>query len=734
MTVTGPAIKASTAPLSDEELLAACTSERRQSAGFEEDNVLLTAREQALNYIKGYMPDLPTLDNRSRAVSTDVADAIETVMPDLMEIFVGGDDVVSFIPNSEEDEKQAEQESDYVKHVVFNMNDGFQVIYDMCKDALELKSGQAFAWWEDGQPQEEDFEGKGEDELSIAALSSEIINLKKDPQDDPQQPPTFSFTARKKTKGQVKIKSLAPEDFTIARDATCITDAAYVAFRARPRAQDLKEMGMDSDDVDMLPQYGSMTDETLRLARDDAGENSDQRAVSGNHDMRQVEVISHFIKVNADGKGVRYWLVETGGDESVLLRKRPIRRVDIAAMTPFPIPHRFYGMSLADKLIPIQQQGTALKRIMLDSAYFAMNQRMEVDEQKSGPFTIADLLRNEPAMPIRVKTGGAVTPIKAGELNFAVLDALEFTKAEGEQRSGVVRNAQGLNPDSLHETAGGAIALMGAAQKRTRMIARVFAETGLRDLYLIVHALIREHAEEAEMVKLRGKWAAVDPTTWGERDQMAIEVGLGSAGRAQDLAMLTQLGNVQKEIIMAPSGGSIVTPENVFNLATSMAEKAGIKAPQRYFSDPAQNAQQAPPDPEMMKAQQEQGQHQDKMQLQAQDQQADAQLAQAKLQQDGQLAAMQANAQAQAQAAQNDLAREKLERDDQFRYTQLAQTAQLAREEREARTQIEQAKLQAGFQQAVTVQDMKDQNDDKQREADLEIQASEAEDARVLDD
>ncbi len=101
-----------TPALSDDELLQLVARERVASIGFEGDRELIAERELALNYFKGVMPDVPSLPNRSRAVSSDVADAVETVLPDLIEIFTGGDDVAAFTPLSQADERQAQQETD----------------------------------------------------------------------------------------------------------------------------------------------------------------------------------------------------------------------------------------------------------------------------------------------------------------------------------------------------------------------------------------------------------------------------------------------------------------------------------------------------------------------------------------------------------------------------------------------------------------------------------------------
>src|SRR5579872_1828012 len=132
---------------SDDELLALVAAERKRSIGFDHDAELLGQRERALNYYKGDMSDVAALPTRSKVVSTDIADAVETVLPDLIEIFTGGDDVAAFRPLSPQDESAAQLETDYVNHVVFHENDGFLTLYTMFKDALVEKVGVATWWW-----------------------------------------------------------------------------------------------------------------------------------------------------------------------------------------------------------------------------------------------------------------------------------------------------------------------------------------------------------------------------------------------------------------------------------------------------------------------------------------------------------------------------------------------------------------------------------------------------------
>src|ERR1700748_1938289 len=84
---------------------------------------LMEERADAMDYYLGDMrKDMPAPEGRSRAVSTDVAETIEGLMPNLMDIFAGSDEVVRFEPVGREDEAAAAQETYYVNHVFMQQN------------------------------------------------------------------------------------------------------------------------------------------------------------------------------------------------------------------------------------------------------------------------------------------------------------------------------------------------------------------------------------------------------------------------------------------------------------------------------------------------------------------------------------------------------------------------------------------------------------------------------------
>lgn len=646
------------------DVLSLVRLEMQRAIGFENDTELLADRIRALNYMKGDMvKDVPSLPNRSKAVSSDISDAIETILPDLMEIFTGGDDVVAFIPQKQEDVEAAEQETAYLNHVMFQQNAGFLNFYTAFKDALSLKTGIfMFDWQQDVEESEEEFTSKNVIELQAAAQDGDVVNVKAE-QDgtDPGEQPTYSFTIRRKTdKSKAVYWAVPPDDFACAPDTINISETTYCVMRSRPRVQDLIAEGYDEDKVRGLEAYSGIGDQTIQVARDEAGEHlrNGNTGDDSDNDLRQVEIRKHYIRVlGKDGK-LELRCVVTDAQASVELESEKAERIPFAIGSPYLVCHRLYGRSLADMLFEIQRIKTALTRAVLDSTYFTLNQRMEVAMDQANDYTISDLLRNEPGSPVRSKNGNSVRPINAGGLGFDPYGALEYFSTVAEGRTGVVRNAQGLNPDTLHDTASGAMMLLSAAQKRTKMIARILAETLVKQLYLGMHAVIRENATSTQIANLLGKWVPVDPTKWHERDSMTVQVGLGASGKDMEIAAMEKIAGLMTSIVQEQGGatGPIVTLENVFNASTDFAKKLGVKAPQKYFSDPADpnNPPPAPkPDPEMAKVQGQQ-------QLQTQQMQFDQQAAQTKTASDMEIAKFKAQTQAAVTAQQNQLEHERM--------------------------------------------------------------------------
>jgi hypothetical protein len=164
------------AKITPDTLKGILAAERSDALAAIEAAKLSSDRSDAMDYYLGDMSkDMPAAEGRSSAVSTDVADTIEGLMPQLMDIFAGSDEVVRFEPVGPEDEEAAQQETDYVNHVFMQNNPGFMVLYGFVKDALLSKVGIVKIWWEEGEQEEyETYFDLTEDQFAALSYAVEM--------------------------------------------------------------------------------------------------------------------------------------------------------------------------------------------------------------------------------------------------------------------------------------------------------------------------------------------------------------------------------------------------------------------------------------------------------------------------------------------------------------------------------------------------------------------------------
>ena len=93
--------------LTEDDLLGIVDHHINESVGYIGGNLSEQRREAMSYYLSEPFGD--EIDGRSQFVSSDVQDTIEWMLPNLLEPFVAGDEVVAFNPTGEEDVEAAEQ-------------------------------------------------------------------------------------------------------------------------------------------------------------------------------------------------------------------------------------------------------------------------------------------------------------------------------------------------------------------------------------------------------------------------------------------------------------------------------------------------------------------------------------------------------------------------------------------------------------------------------------------------
>jgi hypothetical protein len=698
------------------ELRAMLTAEKLDALAAMRASKLSAERAHAMDYYNGDMSrDMPAQDGRSRAVSTDVADTIDGLMPSLMEIFAGSDDVVRFEAFGPEDVAAAEQETDYVNHVFMQQNPGFLILYSFIKDALLSKVGIVKVWWEEHEEESrETYLDQPDDAFALLVANPDIEIVAHserpdpafraatmspqlpagglaaqpgqgpgsvpaaaptaagadEPEDDGPVPMLHDVTVvTRKTVAQARVEGVPPEEFGISRFARSLRDCGYCFHEVIKREEDLIADGYDRDEIKAIPTYTMLTNPE-ELARDTVDEHLAAGGDEGINEVnRQIRITEHYVRMDYEGNNKpALYRVTTGGDQGEVLTRNgetEIVRVDMppfAAMTPVIVTHRFFGRSIADLVMDIQRIKTALLRAILDNAYLAVNPRVEVSEAHATETTLDDLLVSRPGGIVRTKMPGGVNwqtvPAIAGE----IFPVLEYADATREWRTGVNRQSQGLDANALQNTsATAAVQVYNAAQARMKLIARIFAETAIRDLFSLLHAVIRKNGSQAATVRLRNQWVTVDPRDWKERNDLTINVGLGTGGKSERLAHVMAVINLQKEAL---AGGltNLVTVQNLYNSAAEVVKLVDLKNVDQFFTDPrTQPVPQPRPDPKLM-------QIQTQAQLDAQQAQGQLTMQERKAEREAALAQQRFELDRQMALLQHELAT----RDQQFRHLQAA--------------------------------------------------------------
>jgi hypothetical protein len=594
------------------------------------DSSLSDDRAEAIDYYLG-QPFGNEEEGRSQVVSYDVQDTIESALPQLLKVFVAGDKVVQFDPKGPEDQEAADQETDYINHIVMEKNEGFKVFYVWFKDALLSKNGYVKVYSEEEEEEEEyEYKGLTDAQLQMLASDEKTEVLEHTAYPDPSinmdviyqqaamngvdpatvmQPMLHDVKLKvTESKTEIYVDNVAPENMMISVEVSGpnLQDATFVQHR------EVMQLASIAEAFDKPLEYikSIMSD-----VRDTFEEESNARDIYDEEYDRAIAPEEGLVKdtyIKLDGE--RHRVVVLG---NTILYKEKCEYVPFACITPMIMPHRHIGRSYADLTMDIQLIKSTLIRGQLDNMYLANNGRYAISDRVN----LDDMLTSRPGGIVRVEGDpmSGIMPLSHPPLPASSFGMVEYMDSMKEKRTGITAYNQGLDANSLNKTATGVAQIMNASQQRIELVARTFAETGVKELFKLVHHLVRTTLTKPDIIRLRNKWVEVDPREWKARKDLSISVGLGAGNKDQQLAHLMSIINMQKEAINA----GLTSPEKIYNALAKLTQNAGFKNPEEFWVNPAnrpeqEGQQQQPSEAEIMI----QGQ------LQIEQQKADAQMMQ----------------------------------------------------------------------------------------------------------
>ena len=548
-------------------------------------------------------------DGFSSVVTREAMEAVEGALPSIMRVFTSSNDVVSYEPVGPEDEQEARQQTQIANHYLTRENNSFLAMYNWFKDTLMYPNGYIKLFMDERiTTSVEEFEGLDALQLQAAMtglmMQGEVQVVEQESTYEELtdmvgnvvgQKERFAIKVRiTKKVMEPKLVNIPPDELLVAENTFSIDldESDFICHRVNKTYSELVEMGYDRELLDEAGVTNSQFDEedenkTYSEDEDDGTETDPS--------MRMYTVNECYLKIDEDGDGIaehrKICLIG-----STIFADEEINYQPFVALTTIPLPHQHPGLSMIDAVKDIQKIKSTLMRNMLDNIYKANVRRKYVgDAFISDEAGTLDVLLDTASEFIPARDPGALREEQVQPIVSEILPVIKTMDEMQGIRTGVTPQLS-LDPNILRETTMGAYqSAISQASQRVEMIVRIFGETGVRQLFIKMHQLLRTSIDQDRAIRIRGEWIPFNPSTWRERNNVSVAVGLGHNSKSEELKMLTALLEIQKEAV--PFG--LASGANVYNTLDRMVELGGIGETQTFFTDPATIPPKQPEGPSM---------------------------------------------------------------------------------------------------------------------------------------
>lgn len=574
-------------------------------------NLKTKLTEQCLSYLASAVSDSETIVNnaetnlesyrrdpygnevegRSQFITSDVADTIEWIMPSLMKLFYGGTDVVTIGPKGSEDEAKSKLMNAKINFDFMQEQNGFILLHDWFKSALMNKISVVKYWWE--REKTRDFkEYKGLTQIEVqglldteAEIDEDSIEMSRNEEED-----TYDLSFVVETMREFPLCEVLPPEEVVfeIRSKVDLKNAEFVAHKKRVHKNYLKsKYNVSEKDLQMIStefENGTTLEESRFI---DLG---GIYFVTDDRDKDFYYIYECYIN-DYDKKGNPIPMkVVVLGNRAIDSEENTYGRPNFCNLSSIRMPHRAAGMSIADMMVDLQSLRTALVRAVMDNIYYQNNGINVVNPYR---VNLDDVInRKEPGATWRtlddIDPTTAISPVVSTPIAPQTMQMMDYTETMGEKRTGVSTTAQGLDPNTLNNNASGAVgSIMNAANQRIELIARVFAETGVLDLFQQYVEMNLNFLTQTSAVKTDEGWGEISPTEIQGNYDVLVDVGVGTAAKEVQLNQLITL--IQTAYPQAMELG-VVTSENYYNTLVQIYELMGYKNGAKFATNPEQDS------------------------------------------------------------------------------------------------------------------------------------------------
>ncbi len=548
-------------------------------------------RQKAVNY---YLcrPRGDERENRSKVVSSDVADMINAVLAMLVPM-LSADAVVELEPESRDDEEQAALESDALNRLIIEDNQGAVEIQEAVKDALLLRNGAMKIWREPREVVEEArFPNLSAEERSAFAVLVQ------------EQDPYATVKIRgdraeiRRDRSRFRVAAVPIENLSWSSgEGRDLQGVRFFAEAMDLTRSELIARGIAKDKVEALGTSSRKTAGPREKAGDEIEAESDDQELIGCHDA--------YLLIDEDGDGVSERWRLLVADENTVLEAERVEMIPYAVGTAFINPHRLQGEALSEHMFQVQDVKTALSRELINNVMLSNNGRMIYN-----PAAVSeeDILTPGAGGGIRARDVGQVMPVVIPDVTGGILSALAYQDKRRTERGGASLDMMQADAQIIGDTAHGIERQYGSREAMVSLMGSNLAETLIRGLYTVAHAFLRAYADRPLMVRRQGQYVPVDPREWPERTRLNVTVGMTPGQRGHMQNTLLQLIQLQAQGLQAGLAGQLVSMGTLHGSLVAWLRMAGVPNPEALLVDPASEEARAAAQAAAQQAQETQAQ------------------------------------------------------------------------------------------------------------------------------
>lgn len=541
---------------------------------------------------KLYKHKFENLSKKSKFVSMDFNNIIEWIKPSLVEVFTGNESPVTIAGSTIQNDDTATKIQQLIEYQLMRKNNYTSMVTDVVDEALGTNLGVSKVWWK----REEDRtrykmmldinDLQSAEMLTQATMTGEIEVQSVKPLKDAPDLYEIQFDRVKVTANYPVVQYVPPTELRFTPEACSLQQCKFVAHRKIVKGDYLKRKEQDGT-------YQNV-DEALKAAGDTHFTDADKyinpqldeggmRPTDNDAASKDVELYECYIDVDYNNDGIyEHLIVHCVGDVLLSVQTNEFDIAPFFAIDGVREKQRIFAdIALAEQVEGLQDLKTALIRQIVINVAKNNDQQKFIDVTAIGD--IDALLNGDEYVPIKGDPTRAVSNPPPANLSPLTMDLVNYAETELENRTGSTKYNQGLDANSLNSTATGITAILGQADKRIRLIARLFAENWIVPMIRFIILLNKKYGESVQTFRFKDKEVSISSDDLDIDYDLVINVGNGAGtkeARIQSYMLLLS------QVYPVLSQAGVATPKSYYSAGTALLEEMGLKNTQGILLDP----------------------------------------------------------------------------------------------------------------------------------------------------